>query len=216
MKRILRYSELWQKKRRELPVKGNPDMDWLQMSSILDKQMPVPGIIKKPFRFKMPKWGLHVFVGVSSVAAVYVGSQLYYPKKHHDQLILHTRQMHQDSIVPAANDTSPAQDTVKPLIGISPVIHSADPSVMNQTKLNSDSTQKREEKIIDSIKAPAALNIPIRLDSSIVPMKATLQKAARDSTGAVSSDKKDIQKDTSKTDKKLLKKKKRSRFSVFF
>lgn len=214
MKRILSYPELWQKKRSELPVNGSPDADWSQMRSILDKQMPVSGIIKKPFRFKIPKWGLHMFVGVSSVVAVYVGYQLYHSKKHYNLVKPHTQQIHRDSMVPAVNDTSSARDTVNTSIGTSTVI-APDPLSINQTKFKNDSTSKREQKTIDSINAPAILP-PLHSDSMIAPTEAVPQKTVRDSISPVNLEKKDIQKDTSKTNKKTPKKKKRSKFSVFF
>ena len=214
MKRILSYPELWQKKRNELPVNSSPDADWKQMSSLLDKQMPVSGMVKKPFRFKMPKWGMHVFVGVSSVVAVYVGYQLYHSKKHQNLVKPNTQQIHRDSLALAANDTSSTRDTVNPSIGTSTVT-GIPPLAGNQTKLGTDSASKGEQNI-DSIMAPAILNASVHRDSIIAPIEAVPQKAVRDSMAPVNLEKKDIQKDTSNTNKKTPKKRKRSKLSVFF
>ncbi len=217
MKKTLRYPELWQKKRTELPVKGNPDTEWLQMSAMLDKQMPVSGVIKKPFRFKLPKWGLHVFVGISTVAAVYVVSQLYFSKKHNHSVKLSIQQIHRDSLVPAVKDTLTVRDPVKPAVIVSAQgntnITNTNPLLNNQTKRNIDTIQNDRHQIIDSIMAQPALNIPIHRDSTIVPVKVVPLKAVRDSAGAVDIKKNGVTKDTSKNKKPLNKKKRR--FSVF-
>jgi len=215
MKKTFNYPELWQKKRSELPVNGSPDADWAQMRSILDKQMPVSTVPKKPFRLKLPKWGLHVFVGVSSVVAVYTGYKLYHSTKHHELIIPRTQQAHRDSAVPLTKDTASVNDSVKSFTGISTVDGSA-PLPVNQTKLNTDSATKHGQHSIDSINAPAMLSIPIRRDSIRAPTEAAQQRSVRDSVAPVNLEKKDIQKDTSSTNNKTSKKKKRSKFSVFF
>jgi hypothetical protein len=43
MKNSLKYLQLWQKKRSELELNANPQLDWQQMKGILDKQLPVQG-----------------------------------------------------------------------------------------------------------------------------------------------------------------------------
>ena len=219
MKKTLNHLELWQQKQRELPVKGNADAGWEQMRSMLDKRMPVTGVIKKPFRLKMPKWGLHVLVGVSLVAAVYIGSRLYLSKKQNHPAKPGTQQIHRDSQAPAANHASPAPGAATPPTGIgspgiTPVMRGGDTRFTGQTKLNNDTAQKREHNTIDSIKAPVVLIAPIRRDSLLLPAEAIPQNLVRDSIGPASPGKKDVQKDTSKANKKTPKKKKR--FSIFF
>ncbi len=41
MKNPLKYLNLWQKKRDELPVDLTPEQDWIKMQSVLDKHLPV-------------------------------------------------------------------------------------------------------------------------------------------------------------------------------
>ncbi|MDR3696151.1 hypothetical protein [Mucilaginibacter sp.] len=220
MKKPLGYPELWQKKQRELPVKGNADAEWQRISAILDKRMPTSGVVNKPSRFKMPKWGLKLLVGVSSVVAVYVAGRLYLSKKHHDSAKPNIQQIHRDSVAPAANGTSPAQGIAKPVTvgstqGISPITGSADRRFTGQAKLNND-VPMRGRHVTDSIKAPDILNVPIHRDSMLAPMEAAPLKPVRDSVGPVELRKNDIQKDTSNNNKKTPKKKRRSKVSIFF
>ena len=214
----MKRTDLWQKKRSELPVNGNPDADWLQMRAILDKQMPVPNAVKKTFRLKVPKWGLHVFTGLSLVAAVYVGSRLYFSKKHHDPEKPGKEQTHRDSVAPAAHDTLLTCDTInKPTTvpGTSGVPVNAGTNPV-YTKLKNDTAQKNNQKAIDSLKSPAILNVPAHRDTSISPIEGASPKVVRDSTGPLNLEKRDIQKDTLNSGKKNQKKKRRSKVSLFF
>lgn len=216
MKKVLKHAELWQKKRDQLPVNGNPDAGWSKMNSLLDKQMPVSGIVKKPFRInriKLPKWGLHVFVGVSSVVAMYTGYKLYHSAKQHDLAIPNTQQIHRDSMAPVAKDTAPASITAKSSVS---TVGGPTLSPIDQVKLNTDSATKSGHKSIDSIQLPAMLNIPVHRDSMIVPMEVAPQKAVRDSIRPVNLEKRDIQADTSNAGKKPPKKKRRAKVNVFF
>ena len=215
----MKRTDLWQKKRSELPVNGNPDAEWLQMRAMLDKQMPVPNAVKKPFRLKVPKWGLHVFAGISLVAAVYVGSRLYFSKKHYDPEKPGKEQTHRDSVAPAAHDTSLTRDTITtPAIGTSgsPVSAGTDPLLTKYTKLKNNTTQKSNQKPIDSLRSPAMLNVPAHRDTSISPIEGAPPKAVRDSTGPLNLKKNDIQKDTLNSGKKNQKKTRRSKVSLFF
>lgn len=212
MKKALNYPELCQKKRNELPVNGNPDAGWAQMRSILDKQMPVSTVPKKPFRLKVPKWGLHVFVGISSVVAVYTGYKLYHSSKQHDLAIPNTQLIHRDSTARVTKDTAASSILVKSSIS---TVGAPAPLPANQTKLNTVSAQKSSEKTFDSIQAPAMLNIPVHRDSMLTPMEVTSQKAAHDSISPVNLEKRSIQTDTSNTGKKPPKKKK-PKVNVFF
>jgi len=220
MKKTLSYPELWKQKQRELPVKGNPDAEWAKMRAVLDERMPVSGVIKKPARFKLPKWGLKVLLGVSTAAAVYVGARLYLSKTHHDLAKPGMQQIHRDSLAPAASGASPARDSVKPAIAtgipvITPVTPGADPRLIHQSKLNTD-TPKRGQQIIDSIKAPAVLNVPVHRDSLLMPVESVPLKPVRDSISPVDLRKNDLQKDTSNTGSKGPKKKKRRKISIFY
>lgn len=213
----MKRTDLWQKKRSELPVNGNPDAEWLQMRAMLDKQMPVPNAVKKPFRLKMPKWGLHVFAGVSLVAAVYVGSRLYFSKNHHDPEKPGKEQTHHDSVAPAAHDTLLTRDTITPATGPSTSglpVNAGTNAVY--TKLKNDTTPKNNQNPIDSLKSPAILNGIAHRDTSISPIEGAPPKVVRDSTGPLNLEKNDIQKDTLNSGKKNQKKKRRSKLSLFF
>jgi hypothetical protein len=216
----LSYPELWRQKQRELPVKGNPDAGWLQMRSLLDTRMPATGVTKKPFRLKLPKTGLYVLAGLSFLAAVYVGSRLYFSKQHPHRARPHIHQIRRDSVAPAVNQASPTPGADAPATAtgtpmITPVI-SGNTRLTGRTRFNNDTAQKRGQQVIDSIKAPAILIAPIRRDSLVLPMEAVPLKPLRDSAGIGDPGKKDLQKDTSKTPKKTPKKKRRSKFSIFF
>jgi hypothetical protein len=219
MKKRLSYPELWQKKQRELPVKGNPDAEWLRVSVILDKRMPAPDVTKKPSSFKVPKWGLKVLVGVSPLAAVYVAGHLYLSKKQHGPAKSNLLQIHRDSISPA-NGISPVRGIAKPITGGSatgtiPITGGADSRFIHQNKPNNDKA-KRGQQMIGSNKAAAILSVPIHRDSLLAPMEAAPPKPVLDSIAPITIQKKDIQKDTSNNRKKTPKKKRHSKVSVFF
>ena len=210
MKKTLSYPELWKQKQRELPVKGNPDAEWLKMRALLDQRLPVSATIKKPFHFKLPKWGLKVLVGVSTMAAVYVAGRLYLSKNNHEPAKPGIQQIHRDTLAPAGSGTSPAGDSVKPAAGsstpgLTPVVRGGD------AKPNND-TPKPEPRLIDSIKEPAMLNLPVHRDSAVLPMETIRLKPLRDSVSPVGLEKKD----TSNNTKKPSTKKKRRKVSVFF
>jgi hypothetical protein len=220
MKKALSYPELWKQKQRELPVKGNPDEQWLRMQALLDQRMPVSGTLKKPARFKLPKWGLKVLAGITAAGALYLGSRLYVAKNNHEPAKPAVQQIRRDSLAPAANHTSPAGGAVNPAAGNGspggrPVVAGGNHVVNGETKAIND-ISKRERPTIDSIQAPAMLNLPVHRDSMLLPMEAVPFKQVRDSAGAVILEKKDIPKDTSNTVKKTPKKKRRSKVSVFF
>jgi hypothetical protein len=75
MNNRLKYLKLWQKKRNQLPISDNAHMDWLQMQSLLDQQMPVGN---NPFKENGGKggWGIMgskmsaIFIGVATTAVV--------------------------------------------------------------------------------------------------------------------------------------------------
>jgi hypothetical protein len=208
MKKALRYPELWQKKRSELPVSGNPDTDWLQMRSVLDKQMPVSGAIKKPFRFKGSKWWFNSFIAVSSVVLMYGGVHLYLSKHtggpsknspqvtRHDSVALQTR----DSLSPV---------TTKDSITLPAVGNNALPAkpVIAPTK---DSVS--EKRVVDSIGTLDISSSGLHRDSTAIPATINSVKPVRDS--ALLHENRIIQQDTSKS--KGPKKKRKPRVNVFF
>lgn len=217
MKNKLIYPELLQKKRTTLPVNGSADAGWQRMRTILDQQMPVPGALKKTSRFKLPKWGLHVFVGISSVAAIYMGSQLYFSNKNQGLPKPDTQQIHRAPVPPITNDTSLAQDIIKPTINANtPENTAAYPLFNDQIKHNNDTASKDKPKRTDPIIAPDILNIPARRDSLIMPIETVPLKALGDSIPPLDLGKKEVPKDTSNNLKKPVKRKKRGKFSVFF
>jgi len=79
------YSALWQKKRSQLRVDGDPHSDWLQMRSVLDHQMPSSGLIKKPYNPGGLKWIYKVFIGISTAVSIYGLAHVYLAKNQHDQ-----------------------------------------------------------------------------------------------------------------------------------
>ena len=215
MKKTLGYPELWKQKQRELPVKGNPDAEWLKMRAVLDQRLPVSGAIKKPSRFKLPKWGLKVLVGVSTAAAVYLGARLYLSKTHHDEAKPAIQQIYRDTVAPTATGTLPASDSAKPATSgstpvVTPVTRGADARATGQA------TSKRDPRLIDSIKEPALLNAPVHRDSALLPVESAPLKPLHDSISPVDLSKKLIQKDTSNNNKNTPKKKRRPKVSVFF
>ena len=72
----LKHLEFWLKKRNELPVKGDPNADWLKMQAVLNEQMPSSGNIKKPYNPRAIKWLYKLLIGFSAVIAVYKGGRL--------------------------------------------------------------------------------------------------------------------------------------------
>ena len=92
MKGPLKYLALWQKKRNELPVDGDPQAGWEQMRSVLDQQMPV---VNKPSGFKGFKMLPSLFIAFSAAAMVYVASNVYTLEKHKHQ---HKTKTHNNNI----------------------------------------------------------------------------------------------------------------------
>jgi hypothetical protein len=210
MKKTLSYPELWKQKQRELPVKGKPDEQWLRMRAMLDQRLPVSNVIKKPPRFKLPKWGLKLLVGVSVGAAVYMGVRLYLSKTYHDAAKPNELQIHRDSLLLPGKGLAPAANTA------APVTQATAPSSIRQIKPTSESGLKRQGSPIDSISTPAQLNIPVRRDRALTPMEAPPLKPLRDSIGPAELKTKDMRKDTSTNNGKAQKKKRRPKVSVFF
>ncbi len=76
MKNALKYLMLWQKKRSELPVNDNPQADWNEMRSLLDRHMPVTGnggggVPSKKFKL----WPM-LLVSLSAAAMTYFGAHI--------------------------------------------------------------------------------------------------------------------------------------------
>jgi hypothetical protein len=209
MKKTLGYPELWRKKQRELPVKGNPDTEWLQIRAMLDNRMPVTNVADKPYRFKLPKWGLKVLLGVTTAAAVYMGGRLYLSKTQHEAAKPNELQMRRDSLPSPAKVVTPPANTA-------PAIPSTLPSATRQTKLIQDTSQNGRGRIADSVNKPAMLSTPVRRDSALTPVDAAPLKPLRDSIGPMELKTKDIRKDTSNNNGKAPKKKRRPKVSVFF
>ena len=83
MKSQVNYSELWAKKRAELPVDADVQADWLGMQSLLDQHLPVaPGATVKKPRFKGPGFLPTLFIALSAAAMMYLASQVYTRDKH--------------------------------------------------------------------------------------------------------------------------------------
>ena len=78
MKNSLKYFLLWQNKRNELPVQDDPQADWNQIQSLLDKHMPV----KKTGGFKGFKTLPALFITFSAAAMIYLAGNIYSLEKH--------------------------------------------------------------------------------------------------------------------------------------
>ena len=74
MKNALKYLRLWQKKRDELPIDTDPESDWMQMHSLLDKEMPVAasGSDNTSGSSKGFKLTSLLLIGLSAAAMTYV------------------------------------------------------------------------------------------------------------------------------------------------
>jgi len=215
MKRKLTYPELWQQKRNELPVNGDPKADWLQMHALLDKQMPVTGIIKKPFRFKLPKWGLNMLTVVSATAAVYFAGQQLFSKNHYNQARPVMQQAHHDSLPP--KDSLAIQITRTPAAQTdagATIPSKAVPLSTDQTKPYQN-TAPAKQPVMDSTERPAVLNLAIRHDSLATSGEAASGKPGSDSAGLVQVKRVHLRNDTTGVIPKPPKKKKR-KLSVFF
>jgi hypothetical protein len=90
MKKALNYPELWQQKRNELPVDGDPNAGWLEMQAILDSAMPVTAVIKKPYNPKGLKGLYKLLIGISTAVVIYGAVQLYLSRKQSSQRIAPT------------------------------------------------------------------------------------------------------------------------------
>jgi hypothetical protein len=84
MKKALNYPELWQQKRNELPVEGDPNADWLLMQAALEAHLPVTRVIKKPYNPKGLKGLYKLLIGFSTAAVIYGSAQLYLSKNRMD------------------------------------------------------------------------------------------------------------------------------------
>ncbi len=220
MKKPLSYPELWKQKQRELPVKDNPDAAWLKTRALLDERLPVSATVKKPYRFKIPKWGLKVLLGVSTVAAIYLADRLYFAKTHPDQAKPGMQQLHRDSVATTAKPVSPARDTINPATGtstpeIAPIASGTDTRLNDAAKL-SNGRPVPTQRLSDSGRQPAVLDVPVHRDSLLAPVQAVPLRPLYDSIAPVELMKKDVQKDTSNAGSKAPKKKKRRKISVFY
>ena len=83
MKNHVKYSELWSKKRAELPVNADVQADWPGMQSLLDQHLPVsPGAAVKKPPFKGFEFLPTLLVALSAAAMIYLASQFYTHEKH--------------------------------------------------------------------------------------------------------------------------------------
>ena len=106
MKRTLKHPELWLNKRNELPVDGDPNMDWLEMRSVLDQHMPVPGQVKKPYNPKAIKWLYKFLIAISSAVVIYGVVQLCLTKKQQAPVIHVPKK--ENRVIPAPVAHAPA------------------------------------------------------------------------------------------------------------
>ena len=165
---------------------------------------------KKPFRFKLPKWGLKLLVGVSVGAALYTSVRLYLSKTHHESAKPNELQIRRDT------SPSPAKVAMPPADTAAPVIPATAPPAIRQTKVNSDAGPKQKGSMTDSLNTSLVLNTPVHRDSALTPVEAAPLKPLRDSIAPAELKTTDIRKDTPNNNGKNPKKKKRPKVSVFF
>jgi len=93
MKNSLKYLKLWQKKRNELPINDDQQENWLEMQSILDKNMPVttPSGDEGGSGAKGFKLLSLMLISLSAAAITYVYTAKIVSKESHHQ-IHHTRE----------------------------------------------------------------------------------------------------------------------------
>jgi hypothetical protein len=124
MKNSLRYLELWQKKRNELPVNDNPQTDWIGMQALLDQHMPVtsPAAGDKPARSKGFKLLSVLFVSLSAAAMTYVVSYVVESKSHQH----HTHNYSEKHNVKFSNDSASKANIAGSLTAKNPTAHNWD------------------------------------------------------------------------------------------
>ncbi|MDB4920942.1 outer membrane beta-barrel protein [Mucilaginibacter sp.] len=83
----LNYLSLWQKKRSELPINDDPQSDWAEMDSLLNKHMPHTSqpTGKGKFNLKFFKILPKLFITLSAAAMVYTVSHIILSKSHQQQ-----------------------------------------------------------------------------------------------------------------------------------
>jgi len=217
MKRALNNPNLWQKKRSQLPVDGNPDMDWLHIRDALDKRMPVSAPVKKPYRFKSTKWWFNGLIVATSAIVIYAVVQLYFSNKQHATPPQHHQNINRDSAEPQRKDSSlvTRPDSGKSITVDSSPIKPAKTGAQHTTAglLQNDTSARSGRNVIDTDKTPHAPNTPHR-DSLISPANTHPVKTIQDSVKPPVINNKIIRKDTSKTDKNGPKKHRR-KLSIF-
>jgi len=104
MKNSLKYLILWRKKRNELQVDDDPQVDWQQMTSLLDEHLPVE---KTSSKFKGLRILPTLFVAFTAAAMVYTASNIYSLEKthhhHNNNKFYHRSRFNQGS--PVADST---------------------------------------------------------------------------------------------------------------
>jgi len=218
------YSILWQKKRSQLRVDGDPNSDWLQMRSVLDHQMPSSGLIKKPYNPGGLKWMYKFFIGLSITTSVSGVTYLSMSKKQHDPSITVSVKESRAIAGPTTNTKAVMlKGTGNPIKGkdhpstSKPATKAAltpQPKVnKTHTLLIKDSLRKKQEHI--------HANESRRRDSISLPINQTAPRFGVDSIGniskplkAVSLNYKTIQRSASDSIKQQ-KKRKRSKIGVF-
>ena len=83
MKNSLKYFSLWQKKRSELQIDDDPQKDWLEMTALLDREMPDTTLDSdRPAGSKFIKSLSIMFISLSAAAMVYVAAHVVDLEKH--------------------------------------------------------------------------------------------------------------------------------------
>lgn len=214
MKRKLNNPGLWQKKRGELPVNGDPAMDWLQMQTALDKVMPVSAPVNRPFKLKPAKWWLKGLMAGTSAIVIYAAVQLYIANKQHPAPV-HQQQNIRKNIVaehPKDSSSTAGHDSTtaatKGTLHAKPLPIHGSTVIPHPVRSSQDTEHRYRQKPGDTVSMP-------HRDSLLSPANFNPLKAVHDSVKLPAIGNKPIRKDTTGTDKKGQKKHKRPKVNIF-
>ncbi len=211
MKRTLNNPNIWQKKRGELPVDGNPEADWIQMRSALDQLMPVTALVKKPYRFKTSKWWFNGLIVTSSVIVLCTAVLLYLSNRHHPIPERRQQNITRDTTVKDSHPNTVITDSAHANTGQNVIKYKKADTIKNRK----DTSAKNHTIIPDSNKIQHHADIIPHRDSLLSPVNINLLKTVHDSAKLPVIDNKIIRKDSSGVDKNGHKKRKRTKVGVF-
>jgi len=168
MKKALNYPQLWQQKRNELPVDGDPNADWLEMQAMLDSVMPVTAVIKKPYNPKGIKGLYKLLLGFSTAVLIYGAVQLYLSRKQSHQRITPQKTI-RFAPAPVVKDSAPVTSPRSELSIAKPVVDARsikDPGLVR--RIEKSPPQKADS--LEKQTTPGADDIIVHRDSVLLPV----------------------------------------------